>query len=201
MTKSRTFFNAFLMRAGGGKDREEGEKAYMDNLEPAESRFLFRSIREEEIGQAAEIEQICFPPNEACTPERMRRRILAAPELFLVAVDPQTGRIAGFLNGIARKNETHLRDAFFTDETLHQRDGNCVMLLGLDVLPQYRHQGLARALMGQYAKREKSRSWLVLTCLADKVKMYRSFGFEDRGVSDSAWGGEEWHEMVMPLQK
>lgn len=31
------------------------------------NRFEFRSIRLEETQQAIEIEQICFPPNEACS--------------------------------------------------------------------------------------------------------------------------------------
>ena len=30
-------------------------------------RFEFRYIRSEEGDQAARIEQVCFPPNEACT--------------------------------------------------------------------------------------------------------------------------------------
>lgn len=30
-------------------------------------RFEFRCIRSEETQQAIEIEQICFPPNEACS--------------------------------------------------------------------------------------------------------------------------------------
>ena len=37
--------------------------------------------------QAAEIERICFPPNEACSYEHMAARIKKAPDLFLVAVD------------------------------------------------------------------------------------------------------------------
>ena len=44
--------------------------------------------------QAIEIEQICFPPNEACSAKMMRERIETAPELFLVAVDRSTGNIA-----------------------------------------------------------------------------------------------------------
>ena len=31
------------------------------------------------------------------------------------------------------------------------------MLLGLDVLPEYQHQGLARKLMEQYKERERAR--------------------------------------------
>ena len=30
-------------------------------------KYIFRNIRQEEIAQTAEIEKICFPPNEACS--------------------------------------------------------------------------------------------------------------------------------------
>ena len=45
-------------------------------------RFEFRAVRPEEAEWAAEIEQICFPPNEACSRERMMERVVKAPELF-----------------------------------------------------------------------------------------------------------------------
>ena len=51
-------------------------------------KFEFREIRPDEAEQAAKIEQICFPPNEACTEKMMRERVAAVPDLFLVAVDP-----------------------------------------------------------------------------------------------------------------
>ncbi|MGN0415630.1 MAG: GNAT family N-acetyltransferase [Agathobacter sp.] len=132
-------------------------------------KFEFRDIERNETEQAVEIEQICFPPNEACYREHMSERIAAVPELFLVAIDKETG-----------KN---------------------VMLLGLDVLPEYRGQGLARELLNQYAQREQKngRRQLILTCLEEKVGMYLKFGLIDRGISNSTWGGEEWHEMTYPL--
>lgn len=163
-------------------------------------RFTFRSIREDEADQAAAIEQICFPPNEACSKQNMRERIANAPELFLVAVDKQNGRIAGFLNGLAT-NEPAFRDAFFTDAKLYEPDGKNIMLLGLDVLPEYRKQGLATELMHQYLRRERQneRKIVILTCLQSKVKMYQKMGFRDDGISDSTWGGEEWHEMSQDI--
>ena len=53
----------------------------------------------------------------------------------------------------------------------------------------------------QYAVREKKngRQRLILTCLEEKVKMYLKFGLTDRGIANSTWGGEEWHEMVYSL--
>lgn len=166
-----------------------------------EERFEFRSIHAEETKQAVSIEQVCFPPNEACSPEHMADRIAKVPELFLVAVDRSTGKIAGFLNGIAT-NECTFSDDFFINADLHVPDGDNVMLLGLDVLPEYRNQGLAREIMNQYIRREQTnkRKCLILTCLDSKVEMYKKMGFKDKGISASVWGGEEWHEMSREIE-
>ena len=75
------------------------------------------------------------------------------------------------------------------------------MLLGLDVLPEYRRIGLATEIVNVYCRKEKEkgRKSLILTCLDSKVKMYKKMGFTDRGIADSTWGGEEWHEMDIML--
>ena len=77
-------------------------------------RFEFRCIRPEETQQAIEIEQICFPPNEACSPKSLTERIKATAETFLVAEDKETGKLAAFLNGVPTDEEA-FRDEFFTD--------------------------------------------------------------------------------------
>ena len=166
------------------------------NRESVTQKFEFRNIRPEETDQAVMIEQICFPPNEACSEAHMRERIEKAPELFLVAEEKESGKIAGFLNGLSTNEET-FRDEFFTDADLYEPEGKNVMLLGLDVLPEYRGQGLARELVGQYRMRERKngREVLILTCLQAKVEMYNGMGFCDRGIANSSWGGEQWHEM------
>ncbi len=159
-------------------------------------RFIFRNIRQEEAEQAASIEEICFPPNEACSREMMFERIEKAPEFFLVAEDMETGKIAGFLSGLAT-DEDLFRDEFFKDAKTHNPDGRNIMLLGLDVLPEYRGRGLAKELMRRYLVREheNNRNNVILTCLDSKVKMYEKMGFMDEGISNSTWGGEQWHEM------
>ena len=85
-------------------------------------RFEFRNIEQGEAEQAAEIERICFPPNEACSEKNMCDRVRDISELFLVAVDKGNGKIAGFLNGLAT-DEPKLRDEFFTDAGLHNPTG------------------------------------------------------------------------------
>ena len=169
----------------------------MDNLK---ERFVFRNILPEEADQAARIEKICFPPNEACSETMMKERVVTAPELFLVAVDKKSGKIAGFINGLST-DESALRDEFFTNAGLYDPAGKNVMVLGLDVLPEYRGKGLAREIVSRYLAREKEkgRSKVVLTCLESKVLMYEKMGFQNDGISGSVWGGEKWYEMSYNL--
>ncbi len=189
----------YLTEAGRNKAKELlAQHGFSD--QPMLERFEFRTINESEIEQAVNIEQVCFPPNEACSENHMRERIKAASDLFLVAIDRRNGNIAGFLNGIAT-NEYAFRDDFFTDASLHRTNGKNIMLLGLDVLPEYRKQGLAHEIVYQYLRREsdRDRKMVILTCLKNKVKFYQKMGFTDRGLSDSTWGDEEWHEMTCVL--
>ena len=162
--------------------------------------FEFRTILKSEAEKAVTIEHICFPPNEACSRQAMLTRIENASEQFLVAVDKTTGKLAGFINGLSTY-EDKFRDEFFTDISLYDPKGENVMILGLDVLPEYRNRGLAREIVRNFSimEKEKGRKTLILTCLDEKVKMYEKLGFSDKGMADSTWGGEEWHEMTYSL--
>lgn len=181
------------------QEHKESERTFiMHNT--LHERFEFRDIRVEEADQAVMIEQTCFPPNEADSAEHIKARIEKASHLFMAAVDKETGKLAGFLNGIST-NEAFFHDEFFTDITLYDPNGENIMLLGLDVLPEYRGQGLAREIVNEYIRREQAngRKCLHLTCLEEKVEMYKKFGFLDEGMANSTWGGEEWHEMTYHL--
>jgi ribosomal protein S18 acetylase RimI-like enzyme len=176
----------------------------MDNKENSTNitELEFRHINLDEVEQAIRIEQICFPPNEACSPDAMKSRVEKAGELFLVAVDKNTGKLAGFLNGLSTEEE-EFRDEFFTNSSLYNPLGKNIMLLGLDVLPEYRGMGVAKELVSKYIKieGEKGRKKLILTCSDSKVKMYEKMGFIDNGLASSTWGGEKWHEMICEIKK
>ena len=162
--------------------------------------LVFRPIRPDEAEEAAEIEQICFSPNEASPAEHVIAMARTAPEYFLVAVDEENGKIAGFLSSMAT-DENRFRDEFFTDETLHNPAGKTVMILGLDVRPEYRKKGVARELMRRTVENARVRgdARLVLTCVKEKVPMYQKMGYTDLGLSDSVWGGTVWVEMEYNL--
>ena len=138
-------------------------------------RFEFRTIREDEADQTAQVEAACFPPGEACTLEHMKDRIAT--------------------------NEVDLKDEFFTDASNHDPKGKNIMICGVCVLPKFQKQGLARELVFEYSRREweRGRERLILTCKKEKVKMYRKFGFRDLGESGSSWGGKSWNQMELIL--
>ena len=165
-------------------------------------RYVFRQVRPGEADKINAIERICFPPNEACPEEEMHRRVAQMPEQFLVAVERETGEIAGFLDGLA-SDEVRFKDEFFTDVTLHDPAAQTEFLMGLDVLPKYRGQGLAKELIRLYGiwGQVKGRRRMVLTAHDEKVGMYEKMGFKDLGISDSVWGGDPWHEMEMRLDE
>jgi len=171
-----------------------------EDIKVLASGYELRSVRADEAEQAAHIERLCFPPNEACSAEQIRARVAEAPELFLVAVDKSTGRLAGFLNGLATDEES-FRDEFFKDSKMNKPDGKNIMLLGLDVLQEHRGKNLAREIMSTYVEREtkKGRKKLILTCLEHLVEMYKKMGYTDLGQANSTWGGESWYEMVYIL--
>ena len=80
-------------------------------------KYEFRSIRKDEADQATEIEQICFPPAETISRKDIIDRVEKIPELFLVAEDRETGKLAGYLTGLATDEEV-FQDKFFTDADL-----------------------------------------------------------------------------------
>lgn len=166
------------------------------------SRCIFRAIRPDEAGTAADMEQICFPPHEACSRENMIRRVRKDPQMFIVAEDRSTGELWGMINGMPTDSDV-FSDDVFTGFDLYSENGRRMFLAGVEVLPQRRHQGLAHAMMEAFLKREKEkgRKQVVLTCLEEKIPFYESMGYRDCGLSDSKWGNETWHEMAIDLQE
>ena len=166
-----------------------------------EKRFGLRGVTDEDAEAVIEIEQICFPPHEACTPKSMKERVENAPECFQVLVDVKEKRVVGFINGVAT-DEEKFQDKFFTDISEHNPEGKYVMICGVDVLPEYEGRGLAGLMMNGYKESMKrlGKQKLILTNLQRLTHFYEKMGFVDLGIADSSWGGEEWHEMEYEIK-
>lgn len=153
-----------------------------------------------DLDEITNVEAICFPAAEAASRESFRDRLAAFPEAFFVAV--HDGRIIGFINGCVTDERT-IRDEMFADSSLHNPDGAYQSIFGLDVLPEYRCQGIAACLMNHLIEdaREKGRKGLILTCKDRLIHYYEKFGYHNLGVSASVHGGAVWYDMLLEFEK
>ena len=134
-----------------------------------------------EADRLAEIEAICFPPAEAASHEEVVKRMGAFPENFVVAVKDE--QIVGFING-GTTDKPVLPDEFYHDITLHRKDGDIQTVFGLNVIPEYRHQGIAGELVEYFKElaKERGKKALILTCKEHMIPFYESHGLKKLGV-------------------
>ena len=157
-----------------------------------------RSVRPEDLNRVTEIEAICFPMAEAAPREVMKERIAAFSEHFFVA--ETNGFLIGFINGCAT-NSNFIYDELFHSTKHHIPTGTNLVVFGLDVIPEYRRQGIAAQLMNHYIQSAKNtgRRKVILTCKAGLVHYYESFNYSKNGVSESIHGGSQWFDMTLVL--
>jgi ribosomal protein S18 acetylase RimI-like enzyme len=145
-----------------------------------------------------QVENACFPPEEAATRAAFAARLQTFPESFWVAETEDT--VIGLINGCCTETP-YLGDELYEPDCPHRADAPWQTVFGLAVLPAYQHQGIATALLEQLISRSRQRgkAGLILTCKAEKRSFYEKLGFLCRGVSDSQHGGAQWFDMVLTL--
>jgi ribosomal protein S18 acetylase RimI-like enzyme len=160
--------------------------------------YLIRQATIDDLLAICHVENTCFPPAEAATEEAFRSRIATFPERFLVA--EAQGRIIGIINGCCT-TEPVLGDELYEKDCPHSLSHPWQTVFGLAVLPEYQHQGIAKALMAHLVRLCQSgdQVGIILTCKQEKIGFYESMGFALRGVSDSSHGGARWFDMVLSL--
>ena len=158
--------------------------------------LVIRQAIADDVTKVAEIEEKCFPRSEAATLKSFFERFMAFPECFLVA--EADGKVVGHINGCVTSYDK-LIDALYHNSSLHEPDGPWQTVFGIAVLPEYQHQGIARALMEQFKEqaRLRGKKGILLTCKDEKVGFYESLGFAYDGVSGSAHGGARWNDMCL----
>lgn len=159
--------------------------------------YTIRNVKAEDLDQVTEVEALCFPAAEAATEESFRKRIDTFPESFLVA-ENESGKIIGFINGCVTDERT-IRDEMFEDSGLHRADGMYQSIFGLDVIPEYRRQGVAADLMNHLIQTAKARGkkGMILTCKDRLIHYYEKFGYRSLGISGSVHGGAVWYDMLL----
>ncbi len=151
----------------------------------------------EDLDAVTQVECICFPEAEAATRESLEKRLKLFGPSFLVAVDKDKNKIIGMINGTV-SNEDVIADEMFEHITYNVR-ADYQMIFGIDVLPEYRCQGIGEQLMNAMIKLawDEGRRGLVLTCKEELISFYEKFGYMNKGVSKSVHGGAQWYDMVL----
>ncbi|EOS60288.1 hypothetical protein C815_01531 [Firmicutes bacterium M10-2] len=157
-------------------------------------RKIIRPGKADDYAQVVEIENACFPCEQAASADSLKMRLENFAPYFLVC--EQEGQLIGMINGMST-NEEDLVDEMYENDLLHDPHGSHVMIFGVDTLPSFCHQGIAHQLMDRFLKTAKAenKKSVVLTCLKELVPFYEQFGFENEGISKSEHGNVIWYQM------
>jgi len=152
----------------------------------------------DDLDEVTKVEASCFPEAEAASRVSLEQRIKTFKESFFIA--ETDGKMIGFINGCII-NGTVIYDKLYKDSTLHILNGDYQTIFGLDVIPDYRNQGIAAQLMNYMIKasRVAGRKGLILTCKERLIHYYTKFGYMNKGISESVHGGAEWYDMILEL--
>jgi ribosomal protein S18 acetylase RimI-like enzyme len=158
--------------------------------------ITIRKASIKDLDAIAKVETSCFPEVEAATRVSLEKRINTFSESFFVAeID---GKLIGFINGCII-NGTVIYDELYEESTLHIPDGDYQTIFGLDVIPDYRNQGIAAQLMNYMIEVSSvaGRKGIILTCKEKLIHYYTKFGYVNKGISESVHGGAEWYDMIL----
>lgn len=158
--------------------------------------IIIRQASVEDSDAVGYVEASCFPEAEAAGKESLEQRIRSFPESFFVAAID--GEIIGLINGCVT-NETVIVDELYENTALHLLDGDYQTIFGIDVMPDYRKQGIGAQLMNHMieASRAAGRKGVILACKKELVRYYEKFGYVNKGKSKSTHGGAEWYDMIL----
>ena len=154
----------------------------------------------EDLDAITKVEASCFPEAEAATRISLAKRIKTFSETFFVA--EIEGEIIGFING-AVINGTVIYDKLYENAELHNPDGKYQTIFGIDVIAEYRNQGIGAQLMNYMIEVSKvaGRKGVILTCKEKLIHYYTKFGYVNMGISESVHGGAQWYDMVLNEEK
>ena len=160
--------------------------------------ITLRLAKPNEIEEIINIEKICFPPSEAANEKEFKERFNTFPENFIIAENKKEKKLIGFINGCTY-NEPNLPDELYHNTKLHNSKGDYQTVFGLDVIPEYRKQGVGENLIKFLIELSKKRNkkGIVLTCKDYLIHYYQKFGFVCQGVSQSSHGGAKWNDMLL----
>ena len=160
--------------------------------------MIIRHANEEDLNQLVEIEKECFLVEEAASKEAFINRLSLISDSFFVA--EQGEQILGYVNGPVIDAKFITDDLF---ETIKKNpiSGGYQSILGLAVAKKYQHHQIASKLLDRlyHSARVKQRQAITLTCKEKLISFYEKNGYENKGLSTSTHGGQQWYNLVKEI--
>ena len=162
--------------------------------------LFIRQASLNDLARLNEIEQICFPPQEAASLKALESRLEVYGDSFLLA--ELDGVIIGFVNGSIIDDKV-IHDEHYGDTSYHDPNGAYQSIFGLCMLPEYRKNGYASSLIKALANsaEKAGRKGLTLCCKEEKISYYEKLGFVSHGKSASEHGCAVWYNMILEWNK
>jgi len=178
-------------------------------------RLAFSLLNESHLPVVLALERAGYPADEAASEANLRLRLRSAGHLFLGAFlpadqedmhpDPDPVASPSTLVGFVCSTQTHSETLTHQAMSEHIDGGPTVCIHSVCVHTSYRRQGVALALLREYAKlldREtESRHYARMALISKEylVPLYTRAGFRLLGPSSVVHGKDQWYEMQLPL--
>lgn len=159
-----------------------------------------RHATNDDVKAIANVEEACFPANEAATEADFVERVKHYGNHFWLMFDDD--KLIAFVDGFVT-DEPDLTDEMYENASMHKKSGAWQMIFGVNTIPAYRKRGLAGQLIQRAIEdaKEQQRKGLVLTCKDKLVHYYAKFGFVDEGITNkSTHGNVKWHQMRLTFK-
>ncbi|WP_028610697.1 GNAT family N-acetyltransferase [Paenibacillus harenae] len=156
-----------------------------------------RLMTPKDLDAAITLETRCYSPEAAATLSGFQYRLQHYGQFFWSAWSG--GELVGITNGI-RTSQSSCGDEMKGHQPDAESGGNfCVLTVA--VLPGYRRRGIGSLLLRKLILHCEAAGVerMILMCEKHLIRFYEAEGFIWHGLSSSAHGGIEWHEMSREL--
>lgn len=189
----------------GLKERLSMEQDHPPELLPLIERVQFRIVRPTDIPECAKLEKASYPDDEAASKSTLQYRQHHAARFFRCAVlgeEDDHDLVIGYICS------TRCRQFEHESMATHIPDGPILAIHSVVVGDEYRHQGIATAMMLNYVQEMKQMNQegvivpiekIVLLAKKDMLTFYIHCGFQVVRPSHIVHGKELWYELEIKL--
>lgn len=147
-----------------------------------------------DVEEVVLIENTNFSKEEQLTESVLAMYLTSLSETCLVM--EHDGEIAGYLLSCPSESDTVTDDIFYLAEGSIST-GQHLAIASLSVAPNYQGQGVGTLLLAvlKEVAAQGNYQGIALTCKESLIQYYQFNQFEDKGPSQSQFGGKYWYDM------